>query len=102
MHTNKPVPLLVSNPRSRLIETAVRPLGGDAEMKHAAVEMLGVLVVPEAQGAEEAIARWETVDARKNKTFWRRLLFSLFLIISAGIWADGMRSSITTSSLAIP
>ncbi len=78
--------------QQRLLETAVRPFGDNAEMKHAAAEMFGVLVEPEARGAEEAIARWEAVDARENKTFWRRLFFSLFLVISAGIWADGLHA----------
>lgn len=73
----------MSNPRSRLIETAVRPLSDNAEMKAAASHLLGELVKAEPEGAEEDITRWEAVDARTRRPVWRWVLFSFLLVSSA-------------------
>lgn len=43
--------------RERLIETAVRSFGDNAEMKFVASQLLEQIVTPEAPGAEEAIRR---------------------------------------------
>jgi hypothetical protein len=73
----------MSNPRSRLIEAAVRPLSDNAEMKAAASHLFGELVKAEPEGAEEAITRLDAVDARTRRPVWRWVLFSFLLVSSA-------------------
>ncbi|MES2660133.1 MAG: hypothetical protein V4689_16035 [Verrucomicrobiota bacterium] len=76
--------------KERLIETVVRPLEDNAKLKSAASQFLTMLVESEPEDTEEAIRRWEEVDARKKKPFWRVLFLCLFILVSAGFWADGL------------
>ncbi len=71
--------------KERLIEAAVRPFSDNAEMKLAAVRLLGELVNADAPGAEEAIERWDAVDGKKQKPLWRIGLYCVLAIISAVI-----------------
>lgn len=69
----------------RLIETAVRPLADDAEMKLAAAHLLGEMAANPKKGAEEAIQRWDAVDAKKHKSAWRIVLWVPLVAVSAGV-----------------
>ncbi|MEO5917822.1 MAG: hypothetical protein ABIS50_26555 [Luteolibacter sp.] len=82
----------MSDLKTRLIETAVRPFHDNAEMEMAAKNLLGDLASPDGEGAEEAIARWEAVDGRKRRAVWRWVLFSVLVIVSAVIWMDGVKA----------
>ena len=70
------------NSKERLIEAATRPFSDNAEMKLAAARLLGELVTPDAAGAENAIARWDTVDARTNHPWWQYSLWVTLLVVS--------------------
>ncbi len=78
--------------KGRPLETAVRPFAGDPEIQLAASQLLGEQVRPDGRGAEEAIARWNEVDARTRRPRWKIGLFSLWVIISAVVWTDGVRA----------
>ncbi|MEO7101118.1 MAG: hypothetical protein ABI162_17315 [Luteolibacter sp.] len=84
---------------TRLIETAVRPLADDAEMKLAGSHLLSELVKPDPEGAEKAIQRWDAVDAKKSRPVWRILLFSMLVIASAVIWTDGVKAVVNRGSM---
>lgn len=71
--------------KTQLIETAVRPLEGDAESRLAAAQLLGELVKPGSAGAEEAIARWEEVDRKKRLPVWRILLWVVLIAVSLAV-----------------
>jgi hypothetical protein len=72
---------------TRLLETAVRPMAGDPEIQLAASQMLSEQVRPDGHGAEEAIARWDAVDARTWRLWgWNRLLFWVLVCLSVVVW----------------
>ncbi|MES2921405.1 MAG: hypothetical protein V4819_07660 [Verrucomicrobiota bacterium] len=81
----------MSNPRSRLIETAVRPFDDNAEMKLSASKLLEELATGEREGEEGMIHRWETVDARKRRPVWSILLYAVLTIISAALLIDAAK-----------
>ncbi len=85
--------------KARLIETAVRPLEDNAEMKAATTHLLDGLVAPDPIGAEEAIARWNIVDNKKRRRVWQWLLFSVWVIVSAVIWTDGVKAVVKRQKL---
>ena len=73
--------------KRRLLETAVRPFGSDPELQLAASQLLGEQVRPDGRGAEQAIARWNEVDARTRRAWgWNRLLFWVLVSLSVAIW----------------
>ncbi len=84
----------MSDPKTRLIQTAVRPLADDAEMQLAATHLLGKLVIPHPENAEQAIQRWDVVDAKKRKPVWRMALWVLLVAVSAGVGVRDFRDSI--------
>ena len=72
-----------------LIETAVRPLADDAEMKLAASHLLSELIENREDGTEEAIQRWDAADAKKRKPVWRLALYLILGIVStAALWRE--------------
>ncbi len=79
----------MSNLRSRLIETAVRPFDDNAEMKATAAHFFGELVRAEPEGADEAITRWDAVDAKTRRPVWRWVLFSFLVVSSAALLTYG-------------
>lgn len=87
----------MDDPRKRLIDTAVRAFGDNAEMKFAAGQLLEQTVEPEAPGAEEAIRRWDEVDGEKKHPLGRILFPFIFLLVSAVIWADGLHTFFSSS-----
>lgn len=76
--------------RTRLIETAVRPLEDNAEMRLSAAGLLERLAKDD-EIADEAIKRWETVDSRKGRLTWRSVLYTVLILASAAVLADGAR-----------
>ena len=73
--------------KGRLIEAVVRPFAGDPELQLAASQLLGEQVRPDGRGAEQAIARWNEVDARTRRPWgWNRLLFWVLICLSVAIW----------------
>ncbi|RYD20389.1 MAG: hypothetical protein EOP88_15230 [Verrucomicrobiaceae bacterium] len=87
----------MDDPRKRLIDTAVRAFGDNAEMKFVASQLLEQTVEPEAPGAEEAIRRWDEVDGEKKHPLGRILFPFIFLLVSAVIWADGLHTFFSSS-----
>ena len=68
--------------KERLIEASVRPLEDNAEMKLAATHLLDGLMEPASLGAQEAIARWDAVDARPGQPWWQATLWAALLVVS--------------------
>ncbi len=68
----------------RFIETAVRSMSGDAEMKLAADRLLREIAAEDAPAMETAVAGWEEADSNKRRFKWRFLLLAL-LVMSAVI-----------------
>ncbi len=77
--------------KQRLIESAVRPLDDNAEMRMAASRLLDELVTEDAPGAEIAVARWVVVDTRPRKPLWRILLWGLLLSVSGLVGFHAVR-----------
>ncbi len=71
------------DPKNHLIETAVRPLADDAEMKLAASQLLGELEKPDSEAAEKAIQRWNAVDAKKRWPICHVALYLILLVTSS-------------------
>lgn len=59
----------MSEIRTRLIETAVRPFDDNAEMKVAASHFVGELAKADPEAAEEAIPRWDAVDGKRASRY---------------------------------
>jgi hypothetical protein len=72
--------------KTRLLETVVRPLAGGAEMQLAGTHLLGELAGTCEKGAEEALQRWDAVDAEMKKPCKRRLFWALFMAVLAAVW----------------
>ena len=81
-----------SNP---LIETALRPFAGNAEMQLAARHLLSELTVSNDGSAADAIQRWDAIDARKRKPLWRIVLFSVVAVVSAILMVDVSKDLLT-------
>lgn len=77
--------------RDKLFETAVRPLGNDAEMRLAAISLLERVSPQGANGAEGVIRRWDAVDAGRRKLWWRWLFVVVLLVFSVWVWAVAAR-----------
>ena len=77
-----------SNP---LIETALRPFAGNAEMQLAARHLLSELAIFNDGNADHAIQRWNAIDARKRKPVWRIVLFSVLAVVSAIMLVDSTK-----------
>jgi hypothetical protein len=73
----------MQDPHQRLIKAATRPLADNAEMKHAAADFLKNRITDEGDPADTMVARWEKVDARKGKSFWRIGLWVAVVTLSA-------------------
>lgn len=89
----------MSDSRDRLIEAAVRPFSDNAEMAATATHFLSELVNAEPEGAEEAITRWDAVDAKSRLGWWRRALFSVLFVSLVVLFVDGaprVRDTIST------
>lgn len=69
--------------RDQLIETAIRPLEANAEMKAAARHFLGEVVESTSPDAESVVKRWGELDGEKPKP-WRLLPWILLVIVSVG------------------
>lgn len=69
--------------RDQLIETAVRPLADNAELKLAAAGLLQKTVPESPEGADEMIRRWDALDGKKRKP-WHLLSWILLVIVSVG------------------
>lgn len=77
-----------------LIEAAVRPLVGNRELHVAAEGFLETLRTADGEGAAEALARWNEVDARKVRLSWRYLIFGVLILTTALLlWGDAGRFS---------
>lgn len=76
--------------RTRLIETAVRPLEDSAEMKAAAEHLLERVMPPDVDGAEQVIRRFGEVD-RKKRGLWWIVPWVLLTVISIGVVATDHR-----------
>ena len=68
-----------------LIDVAARPLADNAELHLAAADFLTKLEVP-AQGATEAVARWNALDACPRRPVRRYALWAALVIASAAVW----------------
>lgn len=81
----------MSSFQDRVIEAAVRPFSDNAELKLAAAELLG-----RASGnpSEEAIARWDALDASKRGPVRRWLPWGLLAAASALMWLAESREMI--------
>ncbi|RYD45642.1 MAG: hypothetical protein EOP85_08865, partial [Verrucomicrobiaceae bacterium] len=97
--------------REQLIETAVRPLAYNAELKLAAAELLDKTLPESPDGAEETVRRWNTVDDRKSRLHWRTGLIVLTLLMAGMLIAQGCAhlfqqrnafSTLTGRSLLVP
>ncbi len=71
--------------KERLIESAVRPLDDNAEMRLAATRLLDELMTEDAPGAEKAIARWDAVDAKPGHPWWSLMLWVALIVVSATV-----------------
>lgn len=81
----------MSGSGDKLFETAVRPLGDDAEMRLAAISLLERVSPQGADGAEGVIRRWDAVDAGRRKLWWRWLFVVVLLVFSVWVWAVAAR-----------
>jgi hypothetical protein len=73
----------MNDTKTRLIEAAVRPLADDAELQLAAAQFLGDHVFVNDSEAEQAIKRWQGLDAKRRPSVWRITLTMLLLVVSA-------------------
>ena len=73
----------MAHPSDPLIEIAVRPFAGNAEMQLAAAHLLREVTASNDDSESEAIHRWEAVDVRKRKAVWRIVLFAVVAVVSA-------------------
>lgn len=71
--------------KQNLINAAIRPFHNDAEMEMAASHLLGEMVPDAPAGAEDAIARWQDVDARARKPLWGLVLAGLMIAVTAWV-----------------
>lgn len=69
---------------SQLIETAVRPLADDAEMKLAGTQLLEEMHIVDSGDTDALFTRWNEVDSKKFPQLWRKLLL-VFLLIASGM-----------------
>ncbi len=65
-----------------LIEAAVRPFSDNAEMRCSAAGLLGQRVTANAATAAAMVTRWNEVDGRKRKPFWRLGLWISLVVVS--------------------
>jgi len=77
--------LLMSVPKERLIESAVRPLEVNAEMRLAAKRLLDEAVIEDAPGTEDAVARWNAVDAKRGLRGWQTMLWVALAVVSVTV-----------------
>ncbi|RYD20388.1 MAG: hypothetical protein EOP88_15225, partial [Verrucomicrobiaceae bacterium] len=71
--------------RDRLIDTAVRPLTDNAEMRFSATELLRNVTKDSGTAGEASVARWDAVDRKRG---WRWILpWMLMAAISAVVIA---------------
>lgn len=71
--------------KSRLIESALRTLEDDAEVKLAAGQLLGERVKSNSGGAKTAIARRNAVEAKPGKHGWQTTLWLALIVVSATV-----------------
>lgn len=67
--------------QARLIEAAARPLAGDAEVMQSGRGFLAILTTIPARGAEEALERWDAMDAKAGKTAWRLFFYLVGTVV---------------------
>ncbi len=75
----------MDDPRDILLETAVRPVKDNAEMRLAAIDYLNVLRNGRSGGESELIQRWERLDPPNTGIRWRFVLLGLVLMGSLGV-----------------
>lgn len=81
----------MTSPQARVIEAAVRPFSDNAELKLAAADLLART---SGNPSEEAIARWDAVDAKKRGPVRRWLPWGMLAVASALMWlADSKEMS---------
>ncbi len=68
-----------------LIEVAARPLADKAELHLAAEDFLGGLKTAD-NGAEEAVSRWNALDAGTGRSVWWMVLGAVLILISGVVF----------------
>ncbi len=85
----------MSDATDRLLDAALRPLADFPEQRQTGLELLEKLRKPDHPGAAAMLARWEVVDARPRRRWWRRALALALVVLSVwvggGAVRDGMR-----------
>lgn len=71
--------------KERLMEAAARPFSDNAELSHSAADFLGKRITANDDTAAAMLERWNEVDARKRKSFWRIGLWVVVAVVSAGL-----------------
>ena len=71
----------------KLFAAAVRSLADDAELQLTAVALLEKSADRSKDGADEAIARWESVDAAAKRRGWRWVFVAVLIGLSVWAWS---------------
>lgn len=85
--------------QDNLLEIAVRPLADDAELQLAAVAALARTADQSRCGADEAITRWESVDATRKRPLLMWMFVAALIAFSAWAWTVTGKEALIYSRL---